>query len=221
MADGDLDAQHAAPSGGGDGHRNRLLLWAGFALLLVGVGAGVVIVLALGGGDDSATKVAAGEEFLVTSSTRVTTTIAGSSGTSATAATGGGGRTGGASTPTSPPTTPATAAPPPTTGARIPTVLSASVEPNFVVCPKFGGETTVTVTYETANAGAVSIGFVGVDGRPGGAVKGEGAKNSAAISIPCNGKQQQLILQAFLVSAGEGETGPPFNVFVNEGIEGT
>jgi hypothetical protein len=47
-------------------------------------------------------------------------------------------------------------------------VVSASVQPTYVICPKFGGETTVTLTWNTANAMGIAFGFIGVEGQLGG-----------------------------------------------------
>ena len=98
-------------------------------------------------------------------------------------------------------------------------MTSASVEPNFVVCPRFGGETTVTVSWTTVNAAAVGVLLI-VDG--GLDFRGDGGpRGSVPVTIPCNGKQQHLVVKASREANQTSATGPAVDVFVNEGLEGT
>lgn len=238
MAENDVDAPDVVPSDGGDGRRNRRLIWAAFGVLLVGVGVGLALVLAPGGDDDSP-EVAVDEKALVTSSTRASTTTPsattatrGSSATSAPAASGGGSGTngsgggggtgGGSPTPTSPPATAApTTVPRPTSSTfGVPKITSASVTPDYVVCPKFGGDTTVTVTYQSENASRVLLTVVISDPPSNGWHAEGGAYDSVAVVIPCNGTQQTVSLFPDAIH-GPGPAGEALFLVVNEGIEGT
>ena len=210
MADGDEGAEGEASSAAA-GRRTRRWLWAGLGVLLVGVGLAVGAVVFGGGGDNNQSKVTAAKSVATTSTTAApTTTTIRANPPAVTAAQGG------AATPTNPPRT--TVAPTATT-LPLPTVVSASVTPTYVICPRFGGETTVTLTWDTANATNVAIGIIQADGSKSGQTGGQ-PRDSHAYTIPCNGKQQKLFVLPYR-NTDPVTQGADVYVFVGEGIEGT
>ena len=88
------------------------------------------------------------------------------------------------------------------------------------MCPKFGGDTTVTVTYQSENASRVILSVV-ISDPPSSEQRGQGgAFDSVAIVIPCNGTQQTVSLFPDAIR-GPGLAGEALLLVVNEGIEGT